>query len=124
MMRFAVETEYQKRQREERAYDRGLYALIAVGIAAISIFVASPFVTYQMAPKKQHCVQKNETAWAYFSAENTKGKLSWDSYKSDFLRINDSDIGSIAKNKINIDNLLAGTTVYLRDINRDGKVGK
>ncbi|MEM2956360.1 MAG: hypothetical protein QW041_02190 [Candidatus Pacearchaeota archaeon] len=103
----------------------GILAIGALALYAIYVKGIKPYFIYERAPKIPHCVQKGDTIWDYFIAENTKGNLDWDTYKSHILRINNSDIDSFSnpKNQINLDSLIAGTTIQLLDINRDGKVG-
>jgi hypothetical protein len=108
-----------------------LKTIAAVGVGALCLWAVyarciKPGLLYSRAPIKAHCVQKGDKTWNYYQAENTKHNLNWSDYTSDMLRINDSDIESLKdpRKMVNIENLIAGTTIYLRDLNRDGKVGE
>jgi hypothetical protein len=103
---------------------------VKLGIAAALIIASTPFVyklyknhkLYEEAPIIEHKVEKGESLWKYFEAENTKENLNFNSYKDLVMRLNDFYINGIERNIDNPNRLIPGKVISLPDINRNGYV--
>ncbi len=100
-------------------------AVIACGAKVFQKPLAERFAfeKYLTSPIKDYTVQKGDNLTKYFNSENTSGKLNFEAYENAVLEMNDFYISGIERNLENPDKIVAGRTLTLPDINKDGYVG-
>ena len=77
------------------------------------------YIAYETSPALYYKINDGDTLYDIFKAENTNKNFSFWVFKKMFYMDHSEEETALG----NLANIIAGTTVILPDMNRDGKVG-